>query len=211
MPDRPSYIKILVAFNPPIIPSRITPQRRVESLESEKILSQCHVWSNTCSSMYESRRYVALVTDINGKSVLASRFLSPVHPPSSVPKPTTEPMHSVKIAAQLVRSGLPEGLNAAYVLVNMHDGIYLVNPCNGCIYSSADTMCPIISVGTIITPTNIYGNVQLYSHPSQMNFDLNVSEDALVELRSAIEREIKLCFDEARQYGIPQWNLMASR
>ncbi|VDM75797.1 unnamed protein product [Strongylus vulgaris] len=38
-----------------------------------------------------------------------------------------------------------------------------------------------------------------------------VSEDALVELRSSIEREIKLRFDEARKFGIPQWNLMASR
>ncbi|KHJ83918.1 hypothetical protein OESDEN_16375, partial [Oesophagostomum dentatum] len=49
----------------------------------------------------------------------------------------------------------------------------------------------------------------------QRDFDtyvfIQISEDALVELRSSIEREIKLRFDEARKFGIPQWNLMASR
>ncbi|KAK6045206.1 hypothetical protein COOONC_17289 [Cooperia oncophora] len=101
-------------------------------------------------------------------------------------------------------------------------------------------MCPLTSVGTVIAPRNIYANVQSSAHPSQLHlldfsrssdwkplFDkemddfqsiqtpsilyAQVSEDALIELRSSIEREIKLRFDEARQFGIPQWNLMASR
>ncbi|PIO71835.1 hypothetical protein TELCIR_06258 [Teladorsagia circumcincta] len=136
-------------------------------------------------------------------------------------------------------SALPEGARAAYVLVNLSDGIYLVNPCDGSVYSSTDAMCPLTSVGTIVAPRNVYGNIQTNAHPSQLQFDLTkssdwkplfdkemddfqsiqsssipypqVSEDALIELRSSIEREIKLRFDEARQFGIPQWNLMASR
>uniref|UniRef100_A0AC34RFD1 Uncharacterized protein n=1 Tax=Panagrolaimus sp. JU765 TaxID=591449 RepID=A0AC34RFD1_9BILA len=100
-------------------------------------------------------------------------------------------------------------------------------------------MCPLISVGTIITQNNCYANIQKNQHPSTMDFDLNnksnwdplfsttrtdlisvqpevltytgVNEDFLVELRSNLEREIKLKFDEARSYAIPQWNLMASR
>ncbi|KJH45645.1 hypothetical protein DICVIV_08295 [Dictyocaulus viviparus] len=295
IPDSPSYIKVLIAFKPSIIPPRIIPPRLLDSLENEKIISQCQSWLNTCNSLYNSRRYIALVTDINGKAVLACRYLCPVSPPPVIPQSdATNPMKPIKIAARLVSmipfitdpvlfpgstdlwtsnekflslgcgdeeehavllccwllsleitsylvlgSSLPEGLKAAYVLVMLPDGIYLINPCDGSVYSSTDPMCPFISIGTIITSTNIYGNIQSFSHPSQMRFDLNktndwrpvfdkqlvelrslqsasliytqISDDVIVELRSAIEREIKLCFDEARQYGIPQWNLMASR
>lgn len=294
MPDKASYVKVLIAFDPPQIPPRIAPPRRVDSVESEKILSQSHSWSKACGLMHDDRRYTALVTDINGKAVLACRYLGPVHPPSSVPHPGTDPRQTLEAAARLVSmvpfvtdaalfpgstdlwtsaekflslgcgdeeehavllccwllslqipsclvlgSALPEGSKAAYVFVNLPDGIYLVNPCDGSVYASTDAMCPMTSVGTVITPRNIYGNIQPSSHPSQLQFALNrtsdwrplfdkdledvqsiqspiipyaqVSEDALVELKSSIEREIKLRFDEARQYGIPQWNLMASR
>nr|CDJ86660.1 Protein MKS-6 [Haemonchus contortus] len=294
MPDRPSYVKVLIAFDPPMVPPRITAPRRAGAVESEKVLSQCNAWVKACSAMYESRRYTALVTDINGKAILACRFLGPVNPPSSVPHPSSSPMQTIEVAARLVSMvpfvvdpvlfpgsvdlwtttekflslgcgdeeehatllccwllsfgipcclvlgfALPEGAQAAYVFVNLSDGIYFVNPCDGSIYSSTDAMCPLTSVGTIITPKNLYGNIQSSAHPSQLQFDLSkssdwrplfdremdeiqtiqspsipysqVSEDALIELRSSIEREIKLRFDEARQYGIPQWNLMVSR
>ncbi|KAK5973701.1 hypothetical protein GCK32_007822 [Trichostrongylus colubriformis] len=294
MPDRPSYVKVLIAFDPPMVPPRITPPRRLGSIESDKIVSQCETWSKACTAIFESRRYTALVTDINGKAMLACRFLGPVNPPHSVPHPSTNPRQTVETAARLVSMvpfitdpvlfpgstdlwttvekflslgcgdeeehalllccwllsygiscclvlgfSLPEGARAAYALVNLPDGIVLVNPCDGSIYASTDAMCPLTSVGTIITPSNVYGNVQNNAHPSQLQFDLyrsgdwkplfdkemddvesiqtpsipysQVSEDALIELRSSIEREIKLRFDEARQFGIPQWNLMASR
>ncbi|KAK6725633.1 hypothetical protein RB195_004134 [Necator americanus] len=294
MPDRPSYLKVLIAFDPPMVPPRIQPPRRAESVENDRILAQCQAWSKACSAVHDSRRYTALVTDINGKTVLACRFLAPVLPPPSVPQPGANPRGSVDVAVRLVSQipfvtdpalfpgstdlwttnekflslgcgdeeehavllccwllslqipsclvlgfALPEGSKAAYVFINLPDGLYLVNPCDGSVYGSTDAMCPLVSVGTVITSKNVYGNIQSHSHPSQLQFDLKkssdwkplfdresdeiqsiqasslsyaeVSEDALVELRSSIEREIKLRFDEARKYGIPQWNLMASR
>lgn len=37
MPDKASYVKVLIAFDPPQIPPRIAPPRRVDSVESEKV------------------------------------------------------------------------------------------------------------------------------------------------------------------------------
>ncbi|KAK6023752.1 hypothetical protein OSTOST_10451 [Ostertagia ostertagi] len=252
MPDRRSYVKVLIAFDPSMVPPRITAPRRVGSVESEKVLHQCETWSKTCSAMHDGRRYTALVTDINGKAVLACRFLGPVNPPPQVPHPGANPRHTIEVAARLVSmvpfvtdpvlfpgstdlwtttekflslgcgdeeehatllccwllsfgipcclvlgkitgfakesinshlyhccSGfaLPEGARAAYVLVNMSDGIYLVNPCDGSVYSSSDAMCPLTSVGTIVAPRNLYGNIQTNAHPSQLQFDLSKSSD----------------------------------
>lgn len=140
----------------------------------------------------------------------------------------------------ILGQALPEGPKAAYVLVEIDQNIpQLVNPSDGTVYAITDPMCPLISVGTIVTQENVFGNIQKTAHPCLMDFDLKnkanwdplfasprhdltsvqpteltytaVNEDILVELRSNLEREIKLTFDETRRHAIPQWNLMASR
>uniref|UniRef100_A0AC34GJ90 Uncharacterized protein n=1 Tax=Panagrolaimus sp. ES5 TaxID=591445 RepID=A0AC34GJ90_9BILA len=56
------------------------------------------------------------------------------------------------------------------------------------------------------TPRHDLSSIQ----PTELTY-IAVNEDIIVELRSNLEREIKLKFDEARRHAIPQWNLMASR
>lgn len=81
-------------------------------------------------------------------------------------------------AALILGTSLPEGPKAAYVLVQFDElESWLINPCDGLKiifpiyvknnilgfhYFPDDPLCPLFSVGTIVTSTNIYGNVQRY-------------------------------------------------
>uniref|UniRef100_A0A1I7Z9T7 C2 domain-containing protein n=1 Tax=Steinernema glaseri TaxID=37863 RepID=A0A1I7Z9T7_9BILA len=140
----------------------------------------------------------------------------------------------------LVGRALPEGAEAAFVLVRVADLRLLLNPNDGFSYRLGDPLAPLLSVATAIVAENHFANLQTAQHPSQLSFDLGnssrwrplfpspprselvsvqgsflaylpVPEDVLVELRASLEREIKVHFDAARRCGVPQWNLAAAR
>lgn len=141
----------------------------------------------------------------------------------------------------LLGKAMPDGPNCAFVLVQFggDQEHWLISPGDGHHFAPSDPNCPLISVGTVLTMDNVFANVQNGEHPSQLDFDLRkrahweslfgegrknlvsvqpeflryepVDENALMELRTGLEREIRLKFDEARPFAIPQWNLMASR
>ncbi|VDD95544.1 unnamed protein product [Enterobius vermicularis] len=76
----------------------------------------------------------------------------------------------------ILGTAFPEGgSKAAYVLAKFEQKFTLLNPSDGTVYSRDDPLCPLISVGTVITEENIFGNIQSYDHPSQVNFNFEVS------------------------------------
>ncbi|MFH4981933.1 hypothetical protein AB6A40_008642 [Gnathostoma spinigerum] len=138
----------------------------------------------------------------------------------------------------LLGSAIPEGEKAAYVLAALSEGLLLLNPSDGNVYESRDVLCPLTSVGTAIGVANVYANMQSKQHPSQISFNFEsnslwrgvldktmeyrpsgptgfsyskIDDDIVHELRSHLERQIKLKFDELRPFGIPRWNLRVSR
>uniref|UniRef100_A0A1I7XGA4 C2 domain-containing protein n=1 Tax=Heterorhabditis bacteriophora TaxID=37862 RepID=A0A1I7XGA4_HETBA len=240
--DRSPYIKVLITIDPPLLPPRTVPMITSESVESGKILSQCHLWAKSCRSLFDSRRYAALVTNVNGKSILGCRFVRPIRAPPVVEQFSANPLKAVETAARIVSyipfladpllfpgscdvwttleqfvaigcgdeeehaillccwllsihlpsyivlgTALPEGEKAAYVLTYLPQSIFLLNPCDGqllntvCIsgsvYNIDDAMCPFQSLGTVISSTNVFANIQRYSHPSQLTYDFTRSSD----------------------------------
>uniref|UniRef100_A0A0K0G2Z2 C2 domain-containing protein n=1 Tax=Strongyloides venezuelensis TaxID=75913 RepID=A0A0K0G2Z2_STRVS len=138
-------------------------------------------------------------------------------------------------------NALPEGLRTAYVIVQLEDKLYIINPVEGFIWDIKDAYVPILSIGTIVTDKNIYGNIQKHEQPHYMIFDFsredcwkkmfdndvpeskfitvqneailyqNINDSLVIELKSSLERDAKAKIDELRQHGIPQWNILVAR
>uniref|UniRef100_A0A914GYI9 CC2D2A N-terminal C2 domain-containing protein n=1 Tax=Globodera rostochiensis TaxID=31243 RepID=A0A914GYI9_GLORO len=143
-------------------------------------------------------------------------------------------------AVLLLGPSLLGGPNSAAVLVKFSDGDqWLIIPTNGHHFDPSDATCPLLSVSTVLSSDNVFASLQEAIHPSQLDFDLakkvnwepllppsdirsdsvqpavvryvGADENHLLELRTELERDIRLNFDQARPFAIPQWNLLASR
>uniref|UniRef100_A0A4X2JQR3 Coiled-coil and C2 domain containing 2A n=1 Tax=Vombatus ursinus TaxID=29139 RepID=A0A4X2JQR3_VOMUR len=76
-----------------------------------------------------------------------------------------------KKAWLVMGSAIPEG-PTAYVLTWEQSQYLIWNPCSGRFYGQFDTFCPLKSVGCLISPDNIWFNIQRYDSPMRINFDI---------------------------------------
>ncbi|XP_068931042.1 coiled-coil and C2 domain-containing protein 2A [Petaurus breviceps papuanus] len=76
-----------------------------------------------------------------------------------------------KKAWLVMGSAIPEG-PTAYVLTWEQSQYLIWNPCSGHFYGQFDTFCPLKSVGCLISPDNIWFNIQRYDSPMRINFDI---------------------------------------
>jgi hypothetical protein len=79
--------------------------------------------------------------------------------------------------------GVPEG-DTCYVLMksshaNETEGFKyipsnynIINPCSGTVHSAADKNCPLIEIACLITPYNIYANIQADGRPHMLNYNV---------------------------------------
>eukprot|EP00080_Pristionchus_pacificus_P013155 PDM73175.1 mks-6 [Pristionchus pacificus] len=300
----PSYLKVLIALEPAtVLPSYTFPSQYLG--EPKEIISQCLQWTRECSSLFSDRDFISTIYNVEGKSLLATRFLRPLNAPPSIdahrsnptefcrlatravslipflpydstlsslphlwcstdqvdlPIPSllspplsqflsleygTREEHGVLLACWCLSLSLPVSLllgrstaeNSSIVMVELPTGKVLLNPEDGSMLSCEDEVSSF-SVHTLITPSNIYANLQSQAHTAVIHFDITrkdawrplfdkeislpsvqpqslnyslMEEDSIVELRSSLERALKLKVDESRSFGLPQWNLLTSR
>uniref|UniRef100_A0A158R532 PHB domain-containing protein n=1 Tax=Syphacia muris TaxID=451379 RepID=A0A158R532_9BILA len=164
---------------------------------------------------------------------LEKHFLGSIQIPFSSLKVNDKIDGYLRIDTPIYLSSYRAGIQSFVILGNSLPEVFpersvLLNPVSGSFHLIDDPLCPLTSVGTVITVDNVYGNIQLYEHPSQIQFDLKVKfllskeipealtyrqaeKSVIVELRSYLERDIKVTFDKSRLYGIPHWSLLAAR
>uniref|UniRef100_A0A665VXR8 Coiled-coil and C2 domain containing 2A n=1 Tax=Echeneis naucrates TaxID=173247 RepID=A0A665VXR8_ECHNA len=76
-----------------------------------------------------------------------------------------------KRAWLIIGTAVPEG-PTAYVLTLEQNRFLIWNPCSGQYYGQYDTFCPLQTVGCLINADNVWLNVQTYTSPMAMSFDI---------------------------------------
>ncbi|XP_029904845.1 coiled-coil and C2 domain-containing protein 2A isoform X2 [Myripristis murdjan] len=76
-----------------------------------------------------------------------------------------------KKAWLIIGTAIPEG-PTAYVLTFEQSHYLIWNPTNGQFYGQSDTFCPLQAVGCLVTADNVWFNIQRYSAPMRISFDV---------------------------------------
>ncbi|XP_063726786.1 coiled-coil and C2 domain-containing protein 2A-like isoform X2 [Symsagittifera roscoffensis] len=80
-------------------------------------------------------------------------------------------LHMGLQAYLLMGNAIPEGVTA-YVLSFHGDRPKIWNPSTGSSYATSDPFCPLLSVGTLISNSNVYANVQAFDEPYRVDFNV---------------------------------------
>lgn len=99
-------------------------------------------------------------------------------------KPTSYPTPdfiSKECVFLVIGKAVPEG-DSVYVMIKDAQAAMqlpyapanylLINPCTGQVFPAADPRCPLIEIACIVTPYNIWGNIQAGGAPCELSFDL---------------------------------------
>ncbi|XP_045906142.1 coiled-coil and C2 domain-containing protein 2A isoform X2 [Micropterus dolomieu] len=76
-----------------------------------------------------------------------------------------------KKALLIIGTAIPEG-PTAYVLTYEQSRYLIWNPSSGQYYGQYDTFCPLQTVGCLINADNVWFNIQQYTSPMTMSFDI---------------------------------------
>ncbi|XP_042272051.1 coiled-coil and C2 domain-containing protein 2A isoform X2 [Thunnus maccoyii] len=76
-----------------------------------------------------------------------------------------------KKAWLIIGTAIPEG-PTAYVLTFEQSRYLIWNPSSGQSYSQYDTFCPLQTVGCLVNADNVWFNIQEYTLPMRMSFDI---------------------------------------
>ncbi|XP_034036438.1 coiled-coil and C2 domain-containing protein 2A isoform X1 [Thalassophryne amazonica] len=76
-----------------------------------------------------------------------------------------------KKAWLIIGTALPEG-PTAYVLTFEQNRYLIWNPSSGQYYDQYDSFCPLQTVGCLVSADNVWFNIQKYTSPMQMSFDI---------------------------------------
>uniref|UniRef100_A0A4W5MGV1 Coiled-coil and C2 domain containing 2A n=1 Tax=Hucho hucho TaxID=62062 RepID=A0A4W5MGV1_9TELE len=76
-----------------------------------------------------------------------------------------------KKALLIIGSAIPEG-PTAYVLTYEQSRYLIWNPSSGQYYGQYDSFCPLQTVGCLVSADNVWFNIQVYTSPLRMSFDI---------------------------------------
>nr|XP_046156563.1 coiled-coil and C2 domain-containing protein 2A isoform X4 [Oncorhynchus gorbuscha] len=76
-----------------------------------------------------------------------------------------------KKAWLIIGSAIPEG-PTAYVLTYEQSRYLIWNPSSGQYYGQYDSFCPLQTVGCLVSADNVWFNIQVYTSPLRMSFDV---------------------------------------
>jgi len=98
--------------------------------------------------------------------------------PSSYPSDEAVASESVFL---VIGKAVPEG-TSVYIMIRDTQAVtnrassaqsfIFINPCTGQLYPASDPRCPMVEVACIVTPYNVWANVQVGASPYELEYDI---------------------------------------